>query len=434
MALGRRPICPGRVSQPRPSLGPWRLLRHSAPAAHPRADEDDLVGLLLVATIITAQTSAPAVVDDPPPAEPAPATPDGTIPDGSSPGSTILDDDTPSPTPSPLVVKPAPLSPAPVPAAAPVAPVALSDTTAATEPFDFFADDQLGHYLAWYGAEYVAVSVLAAGYLSGFHKQFRPAPALIGPQFDLERPDLTALMDPRLDTVIGKPLLKEQVPTTALIIGSLTSIAALSATDLAVTGDLHRTHNLILGGAEVVVGAVALTEVMKLSFGRLRPDFRQRYLVAACTEVVKAPDGLDCSTVDTSVAVDEEALLDGMKSFPSGHSSNAFALATFGAMYLGTNLIVSDQRPDWGPAVGALGIGALAMGATYVAGTRLSDNRHHVEDVVVGASLGAAVGASIYFVHFDVDGRARRRRWTVQPMTAMGATGTGQGVAVAGVF
>ena len=123
-----------------------------------------------------------------------------------------------------------------------------------------------------------------------------------------------------------------------------------------------------------------------------------------------------------------------MKSFASGHSSNSFAMATFGALWLGTNLIVNDDRPDWGPAVGAFGIGVLGAGAGYVATTRLADNRHHPEDVAVGAVIGTAIGASLYFVHFDTNGRARRRSFAVVPQVGLGASGTGQGVALAGAF
>jgi membrane-associated phospholipid phosphatase len=338
------------------------------------------------------RVETPSAPSEPvPPAEPAPAV------------------ETPAPAPPPVVV------PAPQPAP------------------DFFADDQPGHYLAWYGAEYVAVAALAGLYLADVHELIRPAPALIGPRVDVDDMDLAVLMDPRVDGTIGRPFLKEQVPSSALIGVAAVTILGSAGLDYAATGDLHRTNGLVLGGLEALMGTVLVTEVFKLSFGRLRPDFRDRYLNAACTGVVDTPAGLDCATVDTSrFRITEEGLQDGMKSFVSGHSSSAFAIATFSSWWLGSTLVWNEDRPAWGPAVGALSMGTLLAGAGYVASTRLSDNKHHPEDVVVGSLLGATVATTAWFVHFDIDGRARRRSFTVVPTVGLGTTGTGSGLALVG--
>jgi diacylglycerol diphosphate phosphatase/phosphatidate phosphatase len=240
-------------------------------------------------------------------------------------------------------------------------------------------------------------------------------------------------MDPRVDGTIGRPFLKEQVPSSALIGVAAVTILGSAGLDYAATGDLHRTNGLVLGGLEALMGTVLVTEVFKLSFGRLRPDFRDRYLNAACTGVVDTPAGLDCATVDTSrFRITEEGLQDGMKSFVSGHSSSAFAIATFSSWWLGSTLVWNEDRPAWGPAVGALSMGTLLAGAGYVASTRLSDNKHHPEDVVVGSLLGATVATTAWFVHFDIDGRARRRSFTVVPTVGLGTTGTGSGLALVG--
>jgi membrane-associated phospholipid phosphatase len=328
-------------------------------------------------------------------------------------------------------IETAPVEAAPVDAApTTVAPV---DTPVVSPSPDFFADDQPGHYLAWYGAEYVAVAGLAGLYLAGVHEHIQPAPALIGPRVDLDDMDLAVLMDPRFDATIGKPFLREQVPTSALIGIAAVTILGSAGLDYAATGDLHRTHGVVLGGLEALMGTVLVTEVFKLSFGRLRPDFRDRYLNAACTGVVDTPAGLDCATVDTSrFRISEERLQDGMKSFVSGHSSSAFAMATFSSWWLGSTLVWNKDRPAWGPAVGALSMGTLLAGAGYVASTRLSDHKHHPEDVVVGSLIGATVATTAWFVHFDIDGRARRRSFTVVPTVGLGQTGTGNGLALVG--
>ncbi len=330
----------------------------------------------------------------------------------------------PEPEPEPTPTPTSPTSP-------PAQKVIIMPPPTQTSP-DFFDDGQAGHYLAWYGAEYAAVGVLAGLYLADVHEQIQPAPALIGPQFKLENPDLELLFDPRLDDVIGKPFLKEKVPSSALIVGAATAILSTTAIDLAVTGDLHRTNALVLGGLETLMGTVLLTEVTKLSFGRLRPDFRERYVSAACGGAIDAPSGLDCSGFDGSSKVSAEALRDGMKSFVSGHSSSSFAMATWSSLWLGSTLVWGKDAPTWGPAVGSLGIGGLMAGAGFVSATRISDNKHHLEDVVVGALLGATVATSVWLLHFDLDGRARRRSFTLVPTAGLGQDGDGAGLAVVG--
>ena len=65
-------------------------------------------------------------------------------------------------------------------------------------------------------------------------------------------------------------------------------------------------------------------------------------------------------------------------SFPSGHASITFASAT-----------VLQQHLGWKAAVPTFAI------ATYVAASRLHDNRHFASDVVFGATTGIIIGRSV---------------------------------------
>jgi membrane-associated phospholipid phosphatase len=330
---------------------------------------------------------------------------------------------------TPAVEPAAPVEPS-VPVAAPTPP------TPTPAPAPTSVDDDLGfvHHLKWYGAEYAAVAVVGGLYLAGVHENIAPNTPLIGPAFDLNTPDLDLLLDPRLDDVIGKPMLQEKVPTSTLTVGLATTIVGMGVVDALVAGDAHHTHNVVLGGVESLLGTVLVIEVMKPLFGRLRPDFRDRYLHAACagTADLEVPLSLDCSGVDNSVVVDAAELRDGQKSFASGHAASSFAVATFGSWWLANTLVLGDNVPSWGPAVGALGIGTLMSTAGFVAATRVADNRHHIEDVVVGAGVGVGVASAIWFTHFDGHGRARKRSFSVAPAVGMGSSGTGTGIALVG--
>jgi membrane-associated phospholipid phosphatase len=85
-------------------------------------------------------------------------------------------------------------------------------------------------------------------------------------------------------------------------------------------------------------------------------------------------------------------------SFPSGHASTTFATATVLASHFG-----------WRVAVPAYVV------ATYVASSRLHENRHNASDVIFGAAIGMAVGQSI---------RARRELpIDIQPFVSLGGGG-----------
>lgn len=65
----------------------------------------------------------------------------------------------------------------------------------------------------------------------------------------------------------------------------------------------------------------------------------------------------------------------GDDSFPSGHSADTFAAATF-----------INQRYGW-----QYGVPSFAV-ASYVAYTRVASDQHHVEDVLAGAAIGILAG------------------------------------------
>ncbi len=83
------------------------------------------------------------------------------------------------------------------------------------------------------------------------------------------------------------------------------------------------------------------------------------------------------------------------QSFPSGHASITFASAT-----------VIERHLGWADSVIGYGI------ASYVAASRLHDNRHYLSDVVFGAAVGAIGGRTVT--------QHGRNVWTFAPVAVPG--------------
>lgn len=67
-------------------------------------------------------------------------------------------------------------------------------------------------------------------------------------------------------------------------------------------------------------------------------------------------------------------------SFPSGHTTSAFAFAS---------MIGMEHGFYWGTAA--------YLAATYAGFSRINDNRHRINDVVAGASIGMSYGLGLYY-------------------------------------
>ncbi|KAF7308881.1 Lipid phosphate phosphatase 1 [Mycena kentingensis (nom. inval.)] len=193
------------------------------------------------------------------------------------------------------------------------------------------------------------------------------------------------------DPIIMHPHKKNQISgATNHFVALLVPAAVVLATSLYQLSfvSLHHGALALLSGR----GMTRLfTNILKNKVGRLRPDF-----LARCkwdTEKLKC----------TGKAKD---ILDGRRSFPSGHSSAVFAGMTFLAFY------IAGQTAAWcfhAPLpTASLRSSRLARfcvtllpiwWAVYVGVTRVEDYRHHKEDVIVGGLMGI-VCATISYLAF----------------------------------
>jgi hypothetical protein len=105
------------------------------------------------------------------------------------------------------------------------------------------------------------------------------------------------------------------------------------------------------------------------------------------------------------------------QSFPSGHASNAFACATVWA-------------EQYGWKGGLIGYSA----ATFVAGSRLASKKHHLSDIVAGATLGYIVGKSVARWDAKPSSKPVPEKLKVTLGTATAPDGSGLGLRVDVVF
>jgi membrane-associated phospholipid phosphatase len=97
-------------------------------------------------------------------------------------------------------------------------------------------------------------------------------------------------------------------------------------------------------------------------------------------------------------------------SFPSGHTAQAFAAATFLSREYGDRSIL-------------IGVGAYVT-ATTVGVFRMLNNRHWISDVLVGAGIGILSTDLVYLTHKNRWGRDRSfKSLKIDPYSAYGSNG-----------
>lgn len=136
----------------------------------------------------------------------------------------------------------------------------------------------------------------------------------------------------------------------------------------------------------------SITNCIKLGVGRPRPDF-----LARCF-----PDGnifvsLECTGK-------EDDVIEGYKSFPSGHAAMSFGCMVYISLYIAGKLhtFTSVGR---GSAWRLILVIIPLLWATMIAVSRTADYHHHWQDVTVGAVLGIVVAYTVYRQYYPSVGR-----------------------------
>ncbi|MHA1113493.1 MAG: phosphatase PAP2 family protein [Alphaproteobacteria bacterium] len=168
---------------------------------------------------------------------------------------------------------------------------------------------------------------------------------------------------------------------------SLYLAAGMGGTYLAglAAGDRKLRETALLGLESWFIAALFTDGVKRLT-GRVRPE--------------NTSDNMDWNFFQISKA---------NTSFPSGHATNSFAVAT---------VFASAYEDEWAVQAGAYGLAAL------VSWSRVHDNRHWISDVFLGGAIGFGVGKLVHASD------PFRRRHGVRITPVAGRQGAGVNVAV----
>ena len=166
----------------------------------------------------------------------------------------------------------------------------------------------------------------------------------------------------------------------------------------------HGLGRISLVYAETILISQGLTWLGKAIMGRARP-----FSYLPTSQRPNAPS-YDVSTERT------------FASMPSGHSSSAWAGATFGM----TIHLLQRPQASWVERAGVGFVGGVLAGATSA--LRVEAGQHFPSDVVVGAGLGLVTGVAVPLLH---RGEQRIRMDAVLQMVGGGLAGTFLGVMLA---
>ncbi|CAK7564331.1 MAG: hypothetical protein SEPTF4163_002220 [Sporothrix epigloea] len=208
----------------------------------------------------------------------------------------------------------------------------------------------------------------------------------------------------------------ERVPVSMNFVYSLlVPLSLILLFNTAFGSHVHKHHVSILGIAIALVLASTVTDIIKNMVGRPRPD-----LLARCRPALGTPSNTLVS-IGVCTETDHHRLHDGWRSFPSGHSSFAFAGLGYTSLFLAGQLkifvlhnsgsspsLIGDRDKTIVHVRGDLGKILICLmpllGAAMIAISRCQDYRHDVYDVCTGALLGWTIAYwsyRRYWPHFS---------------------------------
>ncbi len=167
-----------------------------------------------------------------------------------------------------------------------------------------------------------------------------------------------------------------------------------------------------LGETGATVGGLKVMVPLTLSLfavGRFAPDGTFRAFSYDATQAVLV-NGVYTEIFKKAVSRTRPDASNRL-SFPSGHTSSAFALATVAERHYGWKVGVPSYL-----AAGVIGL------------SRIERSKHHLSDVLAGATLGILTGRTVVRTNGEPVGR--HRSFSLSPMTDAQGSGIGVGTSV----
>ena len=194
----------------------------------------------------------------------------------------------------------------------------------------------------------------------------------------------------------GYPLRKEIIPIwAAALMASLIPIFIILCMQIRIRS-FWDVNNAIIGLLYALITAAVFQVFLKWLIGGLRPHF----LDVCKPDVSLAKSHLDRTgfqqvyyTKDICTG-DPDDIDDSLESFPSGHTTAAFAGFVYLSLYLNAKLkLFSDHHPHMWKLIAVY---APILGATLIGGALTIDEFHNWYDVFAGAVIGTMMAFSAY--------------------------------------
>jgi diacylglycerol diphosphate phosphatase/phosphatidate phosphatase len=178
-------------------------------------------------------------------------------------------------------------------------------------------------------------------------------------------------------------------------LGSLVPIAVILICQIRVRS-FWDVNNAVIGLLYSLISAAVFQVFLKWLIGGLRPHF-----LAVCKPNIpeitaqETGNGLRQIMYDRRICTgDQDEIDDSLESFPSGHTTAAFAGFVFLYLYLNAKLKVYS---NYHPAMWKLiAIYAPILGATLIGGALTIDEYHNWYDVIAGSIIGTLFAFSSY--------------------------------------
>jgi len=199
-----------------------------------------------------------------------------------------------------------------------------------------------------------------------------------------------------LDFDYAYPVLDEIVPTwMAGVIAGSTGVIVLAIAQIWVRSvkDFHRA---LLCMVTCLLAASWFQVICKIMIGGFRPNFFE-----VCKPDISQKEGSGYWKVyyDHTICTGDQTLVnDALESFPSGHSTVAFAGNLFVSLYLNAKLKLwgGEYAPVWKLFL----VFAPLLVATLLSLCRLVDYTHHWYDITAGAIIGIMFTFATYRMHY----------------------------------